>query len=633
MNLEEQKITGTNEVHVTDSLNASLLGVKVKNNENTVIPDSEDLFIYVDKVSSSTPTEERKKYLFNLSSTLKRLGEVSDEFELKIVIENNDAVMKTYIKRMIGVSEEGNYLLETPVIEELGGYPLTLFEGENYIYTNYSNASIEVIYPKNTDFNRMFLNNASYYNHKLRNDGEFCLDDIYFKDAFTKTEDKLNLEVNNINIDCMTSKNNKFSLDEEGNLIVNSITAKIQTSVVGEVILNDNASILELNNLDALNEGGVYEFLAIGYTNSTTSTDMQIKINNQTTGNHHSYIKASGTLSANGSLTSGFNYAQNVNDINEYLQTNGPNNAFPVILEGRLYISENPSGLKKVNYTYRHYRTVSGGQSIVIGGGVFAQNFENINSISIALASSSIQFAKGSRLTVFNPLKGAKGEQGEKGEKGEVGENGPANTLTIGTVTSGDEASATITGETPNQVLNLILPRGQQGVAGGSMTVTDVNNLIEERLGNIYPVGSIYMSVNSTNPSTLFGGTWEQLKDRFLLGAGDTYSAGVSGGSSELQAHTHSIPSLTGTAASSGSHNHVISRRTSTYGSGTQTNWRCITAPASVNGDYNQVSNTENSGAHTHSVTTVASTTGNTGNGNEGNMPPYLSVYMWKRIS
>ena len=34
----------------------------------------------------------------------------------------------------------------------------------------------------------------------------------------------------------------------------------------------------------------------------------------------------------------------------------------------------------------------------------------------------------------------------------------------------------------------------------------------------IYPVGSIYMSVNSTNPQILFGGTWSQLKDRFLLG-------------------------------------------------------------------------------------------------------------------
>jgi len=57
------------------------------------------------------------------------------------------------------------------------------------------------------------------------NQGILSLDDIYFKDAFTKTEDKLNLEVNNADIDCMTSRNNKFSLDSDGNLIVNSLTA------------------------------------------------------------------------------------------------------------------------------------------------------------------------------------------------------------------------------------------------------------------------------------------------------------------------------------------------------------------------------------------------------------------------
>lgn len=36
----------------------------------------------------------------------------------------------------------------------------------------------------------------------------------------------------------------------------------------------------------------------------------------------------------------------------------------------------------------------------------------------------------------------------------------------------------------------------------------------------VYPVGSLYMSMNSTNPSTLFGGTWEQIQGRYLLGAG-----------------------------------------------------------------------------------------------------------------
>ena len=50
--------------------------------------------------------------------------------------------------------------------------------------------------------------------------------------------------------------------------------------------------------------------------------------------------------------------------------------------------------------------------------------------------------------------------------KGEKGEDGPSNVLTIGSVTSGATASATITGESPNQVLNLVLPKGDKGDTG-----------------------------------------------------------------------------------------------------------------------------------------------------------------------
>ena len=70
---------------------------------------------------------------------------------------------------------------------------------------------------------------------------------------------------------------------------------------------------------------------------------------------------------------------------------------------------------------------------------------------------------------------GATGPQGEQGVQGKTGATGatgpqgpagPANVLTIGTVTSGKVASATITGEAPNQVLNLVLEKGEQGEQG-----------------------------------------------------------------------------------------------------------------------------------------------------------------------
>ena len=85
------------------------------------------------------------------------------------------------------------------------------------------------------------------------NVGDFTLDDIYFKDAFTQTEGKLNLEVDNANISCLTSKNNKFSLDEDGNLVVNSIsTAQSNSSGIIDFsqIYPVGSIYLSVNNVD-----------------------------------------------------------------------------------------------------------------------------------------------------------------------------------------------------------------------------------------------------------------------------------------------------------------------------------------------------------------------------------------------
>ena len=63
-------------------------------------------------------------------------------------------------------------------------------------------------------------------------------------------------------------------------------------------------------------------------------------------------------------------------------------------------------------------------------------------------------------------IKGDQGIPGQDGKDGADGSPGPANTLTIGTVQSGDTPSATITGEAPNQVLNLVLVKGDTGNTG-----------------------------------------------------------------------------------------------------------------------------------------------------------------------
>lgn len=118
----------------------------------------------------------------------------------------------------------------------------------------------------------------------------------------------------------------------------------------------------------------------------------------------------------------------------------------------------------------------------------------------------------------------------------------------------------------------------------------------------VYPVGAIYLSVNSASPSTLFGGSWEQIQDRFLLGAGATYSAGSIGGEA---AHTLTIDEMP-------RHNHEIDNLNS---SGNSTPYMTVQAQ-DKKGYGGNVQTMFSGGSKPHN-----------------NMPPYLAVYIWKRVS
>ena len=119
---------------------------------------------------------------------------------------------------------------------------------------------------------------------------------------------------------------------------------------------------------------------------------------------------------------------------------------------------------------------------------------------------------------------------------------------------------------------------------------------------NLYPVGSIYMSVNSTNPSNYFGGTWEPIKDTFLLACGDTYAAGTTGGEATHKLTVEEMPSH--------NHGYIRSRLFFSDPSG-----------------QNAIAYNNNIGQ-----AIVAATNSTGGNKPHNNMPPYLAVYVWKRI-
>ena len=134
-------------------------------------------------------------------------------------------------------------------------------------------------------------------------------------------------------------------------------------------------------------------------------------------------------------------------------------------------------------------------------------------------------------------------------------------------------------------------------------------------LSDIYPVGSIYLSVNSTSPASLFGGVWEQIKDRFLLAAGDTYSAGLTGGEAN---HTLTVDEMP-------NHQHGLFTDMDGYGG------------VSLTGNYIKMKGNETvNGYVTQTGVIYNGWKGMSGVGNNqphNNMPPYLAVYMWKRTS
>lgn len=201
--------------------------------------------------------------------------------------------------------------------------------------------------------------------------------------------------------------------------------------------------------------------------------------------------------------------------------------------------------------------------------------------------------------------------------------------------------------------------------------LTPLAETTKETIAKIYPVGSVYMSVQNTSPSVLFGGTWNKIEGKYILAADFRNKAGSTGGSEKVTLseenlpphahdgpeHLHTVPNHTHTIAqhshsascsSGGTHSHKGYYRSDSKSGGSQHRQG---SKATHNGLTDGII-TQDAGNHSHSIT--IGNGGTTQTGNDGSCltdvkkgitgitggglpieikPPYIAVNMWIRTA
>ena len=188
----------------------------------------------------------------------------------------------------------------------------------------------------------------------------------------------------------------------------------------------------------------------------------------------------------------------------------------------------------------------------------------------------------------------------------ERGEANLINADTVGGILPSDFALGSELDAYKNDVSNSYLLKTETATNSEKLNGYTYNTLKSMMLDLAHPVGSYYWSSNNTNPSNLFGGTWEQIKDRFVLAAGSSYSVGDTGGAATVTPTVDQIPS----------HKHNL-----TVGSSNNT------------GDINTKQLAPGKAGDTiyDNVTTSIANTG--GGKSHNNMPPYIVAYCWCRTA
>lgn len=213
-----------------------------------------------------------------------------------------------------------------------------------------------------------------------------------------------------------------------------------------------------------------------------------------------------------------------------------------------------------------------------------------------------------------------------------------------GQISIGGGTVKTVSGVAPDSAGNVALTAENVGAA----TAEEVSALKDDKLDKtgtaanssklggktlaeimlaLYPVDAVYISANSTSPASLFGGEWLQLTDRFLIGAGNSYRVNDTGGASSVNitpSGNNSGTALNIYQMPSHSHGFVLNIQ---HSDGATTDAESMSTGLRVGGRarYNGTTYSTGDGqTHTHTFVGTTQTV--------STMPPYLAVYMWKRV-
>lgn len=154
----------------------------------------------------------------------------------------------------------------------------------------------------------------------------------------------------------------------------------------------------------------------------------------------------------------------------------------------------------------------------------------------------------------------------------------------------------------------------EEKLAAGAVTAEKLardalDSVLNAYFLKVYPVGAFYFSASSDNPATLFGGTWTQIKDTFILAAGTKYKAGTTGGEAT---HALTVPEMPNHY-----HDEYVGNESgdSSAPSG-YIGWPSISYISGKTW-----------------LAKLAKTSGTGGGAAHNNMPPYLAAYVWQRTA